>query len=273
MNSKPPRRSLPPKRRPTPAPSAPSSARGARLQKLIAHAGLGSRREIEEWIRAGRVTVNGRIARLGERATASDRIAVDGKPVALRPAVMPRVLLYHKPVGELVTRRDPAGRPTVFDRMPALARGRWIAVGRLDMNSAGLLLFTNAGEVAARLMHPRYGVEREYRVRVLGPLEDAELRRLRAGVALEDGIARVRHIEPLAAGSPTSANRWYRVVLAEGRKREVRRLFEALGRQVSRLVRVRFGPFALPEGLAPGRWCEADPAQVRRALQALRATP
>lgn len=217
--------------------------------------------------------MNGRVARLGERATASDRIAVDGEPVALRPAVVPRVLLYHKPVGELVTRRDPAGRPTVFDRLPVPAHGRWIAVGRLDINSSGLLLFTNAGELAARLMHPRYGVEREYRVRVFGPLKDAELRRLRSGVALEDGIARVLRIEPLVGGPSASANRWYRVVLAEGRRREVRRLFEALGRQVSRLVRVRYGPFALPAGLAPGRWCEADPAQVRRALQALRVTP
>lgn len=241
-----------------------------RLQKLLADAGLGSRRAIEAWIRAGRVTVDGRVARLGERAASGARIAVDGRPVPARAPRAPRILLYHKPVGELVTRRDPAGRSTVFDRLPALAHGRWIAIGRLDLNSSGLLLFTDSGELAARFMHPRHGVEREYLVRVLGPLDDPELRRLREGIALEDGIARVLRIEPVPRGSPDAANRWYRLVLAEGRTREVRRLFAALGRQVSRLIRLRYGPLALPTRLAPGRWTEANPAQVQSALAAVR---
>jgi 23S rRNA pseudouridine2605 synthase len=244
-----------------------------RLQKLLADAGLGSRRAVEAWIRAGRVTVNGRVARLGERATSGARVAVDGKPVAARAAGTPRILLYHKPVGELVTRRDPAGRSTVFERLPALEHGRWVAIGRLDLNSSGLLLFTDSGELAARLMHPRHGIEREYLVRVLGPLGEPELRRLREGIALEDGVARVLRIEPVPRGAPDAANRWYRVVLAEGRTREVRRLFGALGRQVSRLIRVRYGPFELPPGLAAGRWMEANPARVRTALAAVRNAP
>lgn len=214
--------------------------------------------------------MNGRIARLGERAVRGARIAVDGKPVAARAAGAPRLLLYHKPVGELVTRRDPAGRSTVFDRLPAPEQGRWLAIGRLDLNSSGLLLFTDSGELAARLMHPRHGIEREYLVRVLGPLGEPELRRLREGIALEDGVARLLRIEPLRRRSPDAANRWYRVALAEGRTREVRRLFEALGRQVNRLIRVRYGPLRLPPGLAPGRWVEATQAQVRSALAAVR---
>jgi 23S rRNA pseudouridine2605 synthase len=171
------------------------------------------------------------------------------------------VLVYHKPVGELVTRSDPQGRPTVFSRLPS---GRWIAVGRLDVNSSGLLLFTDSGELANRLMHPRYEVEREYSVRVFGAIGPAELRRLREGVMLEDGCAAFEHIEQADAGPAARANRWYRVLLREGRKREVRRLFEAVGAQVSRLIRVRYGPVALPRDLPPGSWRELAPAAVEK---------
>lgn len=216
--------------------------------------------------------MDGRTARLGERAGPGARIEVDGRPVAPRASRVPRLLLYHKPVGELVTRRDPEGRASVFERLPPLERGRWVAVGRLDLNSSGLLLLTDSGELAARLMHPRHRVEREYLVRVLGPLGEPELRRLREGVALEDGLARFSRIEPLARAQRGPANRWYRVVLAEGRSREVRRMFEALGHRVSRLVRVRFGNFTLPRDLPPGRWIEADAAQLKAFLAAAHAS-
>lgn len=218
------------------------------MQKLLAAAGLGSRREIERWIDAGRVTVNGRVAKLGDRALFSDAVALDGKKLALSGPSKARVLLYHKPVGELVTRSDPEGRPTVFARLPP---GRWVAVGRLDFNTSGLLLLTDSGELANRLMHPRYEFEREYSVRVQG---SPDLEKLRRGVQLEDGMAAFSSIREERQGSGT--NRWYRVTLREGRNREVRRLFEAVGARVSRLVRVRYGPVELPSDLAPGSWRE-----------------
>lgn len=227
-----------------------------RLQKLLAAAGLGSRREIETWIEAGRVSVNGKTAKLGERAGPGDRVAVDGKQVAVSEEKAARVLLYHKPVGELVTRSDPGGRPTVFSSLPP---GRWVAVGRLDINSSGLLLFTDSGELANRLMHPRYEVEREYDVRVQGFLKQEDLDRLIRGVTLDDGLAAFERIQArgtTASGSKPGTNRWYRVMLKEGRNREVRRLFEAVGARVSRLVRVRYGPVELPEDLLAGRWRE-----------------
>jgi 23S rRNA pseudouridine2605 synthase len=233
-------------RQPRPEPTA--DPRGERLQKLLAAAGLGSRREIEGWIEAGRVTLGGRIAKLGDRALISDSIAVDGKALKLSKASEPRVLLYHKPVGEMVTRHDPGGRPTVFARLPP---GRWVAVGRLDLNSSGLLLFTDSGELANRLMHPRYELEREYSARVQG-IPDLET--LRRGVQLEDGIAAFASVRQEKAA--TGTNRWYRVVLKEGRNREVRRLFEAVGARVNRLVRVRYGPVELPADLPPGSWRE-----------------
>jgi 23S rRNA pseudouridine2605 synthase len=218
------------------------------LQKLLAAAGLGSRREIERWIDAGRVTVNDRVAKLGDRALFSDAVALDGKKLALSKPSKARVLLYHKPVGELVTRSDPEGRPTVFGRLPP---GRWVAVGRLDFNTSGLLLLTDSGELANRLMHPRYELEREYSVRVQG---SPDLEMLRRGVQLEDGLAAFSSIREERQG--TGTNRWYRVTLREGRNREVRRLFEAVGARVSRLVRVRYGPVELPSDLAPGSWRE-----------------
>jgi len=250
-------------RNPPPAPTAkPQAPSSLRLQKLLAAAGLGSRREIEGWIAAGRVSVNGHVARLGDRAGPGDSIAVDGKPVARPKPAQPRVLLYHKPVGELVTRNDPGGRRTVFDSLPS---GRWVAVGRLDLNSSGLLLLTDSGELANRLMHPRYEIERQYEVRVHGELRAGELEKLRAGVDLEDGPGGFTAIEAMTERKATGTNRWYRVALREGRNREVRRLFEALGHAVSRLVRVRYGPVALPADLAPGRWRELEnPAILQR---------
>jgi 23S rRNA pseudouridine2605 synthase len=230
------------------------------LQKLLAAAGHGSRREVESWIAAGRVVVNGHTAKLGDRVNLSDSVLVDGKRVALRAETQPRVLLYHKPVGDLVTRSDPEGRATVFSSLPS---GRWVAVGRLDLNSSGLLLFTDSGELANRLMHPRYEIEREYSARIRGALTAAEERKLLEGIPLDGVQARFDSIRRERAGEGT--NRWYRVVLKEGRNREVRRLFEALGHPVSRLVRIRYGPIALPADLAPKSWRELrDPAILLR---------
>jgi 23S rRNA pseudouridine2605 synthase len=200
------------------------------------------------------------VARLGDRAGPADAILLDGKPVRRAQASAARVLLYHKPVGELVTRSDPQGRPTVFSSLPP---GRWIAVGRLDLNSSGLLLFTDSGELANRLMHPRYGLEREYSARVRGALTPSERETLLSGVDLDGVPARFDRLEELRGGE--GSNRWYRVVLREGRNREVRRLFEALGHAVSRLVRVRYGPVELPADLAPKSWRElGNPAILQR---------
>lgn len=224
---------------------------------MLAAAGLGSRREIEQWIAAGRVSVNGAVAQLGARALPQDQITVDGKPVQRRAPANARVLIYHKPVGELVTQSDPQGRPTVFSALPP---GRWIAVGRLDLNSSGLLLFTDSGELANRLMHPRYELEREYAARIRGELQPIEKKQLLEGIALDGELARFDRIEEerRSEGERPSqgSNRWYRVVLCEGRNREVRRLFEALGHAVSRLVRLRYGSVELPADLAAGHWRE-----------------
>jgi len=248
---------LNPSKKPPPAPPSPKKPEPApqaeRLQKLLAAAGLGSRREIEAWIEAGRVTVGGRPAKLGDRGAPGDEIAVDGKAVSFSKAAPARVLVYHKPVGELVTRSDPQGRPTVFSRLPP---GRWVAVGRLDINSAGLLVFTDSGELANRLMHPRYEIEREYIARVHGRLAPAVLEKLRSGVQLEDGMAAFTSIRAAEGREATGSNAWYRVTLKEGRNREVRRLFEAVGAKVNRLMRLRYGPLRLPEDLPPGGWRE-----------------
>jgi 23S rRNA pseudouridine2605 synthase len=197
------------------------------------------------------VTVNGAVAELGARATPDDEIRVDGKPVALAAPAAPRVLLYHKPVGELVTRSDPQGRRAVFGSLPP---GRWVAVGRLDLNSSGLLLLTDSGELANRLMHPRHGLEREYAARVRGELRPDEQKQLLEGVPIDGEAARFESLQTYREGE--GSNRWYRVVLTEGRNREVRRLFEALGHPVSKLVRLRYGPIELPADLPPGRWRE-----------------
>ncbi|WP_051149859.1 23S rRNA pseudouridine(2605) synthase RluB [Methylohalobius crimeensis] len=259
-------RPTPRPRRRTHTPESPADENlpdGERLHKVLAHAGLGSRRRIEEWIRQGQVRINGRLARLGERWHAGDRIQLKGRPVNLskRLGGVVRVLVYHKPVGEVVTRRDPEGRPTVFKRLPKLTKGRWVNVGRLDINTEGLLLFTNRGELANRLMHPSRALEREYAVRVYGKVDDAVLSRLQREVNLDDGPARFESIEP-AGGE--GANRWYKVVLTEGRNRIVRRLWESAGVTVSRLIRIRYGSIVLPEGLASGRLHELSRAEVKQ---------
>lgn len=222
-----------------------------RLQKLLAAAGLGSRRQIEGWIAEGRVAVNGITATLGQSAEPGDRISVDGQPVNGPPVQQREVLVYHKPAGEVTTRFDPQRRPTVFDRLPPPRHGRWVVVGRLDTNTTGLLLFTNDGELANRLMHPSGEVEREYVVRVRGLPTEAALQRLRDGLMLEDGMARFDRIEPQGQ---SAGHAWYRVTLHEGRNREVRRLWSAAGYEVSRLCRVRYGSVSLPQDLRPGTW-------------------
>lgn len=238
-----------------------------KLQKALADAGLGARREIEEWIAAGRVQVNGEPAHLGQRVLATDKVKVGGRLVNLHFAGrVPRVLLYHKPEGEIVSRDDPQGRPSVFNALPRMRGGRWIAIGRLDFNSCGLLLFTSDGSLANRLMHPRYKLEREYAVRVLGEIDEASLKKLTDGIELEDGMARFLRLLP-AGGE--GANHWYRVILEEGRNREVRRMFEAVGVTVSRLMRVRYGPIQLPANLKRGQSRELDPNEVQTLLKVL----
>ncbi|SRR5258706_6584007 len=222
-----------------------------RLQKLLANAGHGSRREIEGWISAGRVSVDGRTAQLGDRAVAGADIRLDGAPLTLAGAVTREVLIYNKPAGEVTTRSDPQGRPTVFDRLPPPSSGRWIVIGRLDTNTTGLLLFTTDGELAHRLMHPSGEVEREYLVRVHGQPDAGTLERLRRGVVLDDGLACFESIE---AGGASDSHAWFRVCLREGRNREVRRLWTAVGFEVSRLKRLRFGPVTLPDDLAGGQY-------------------
>ncbi|MBL8451572.1 MAG: pseudouridine synthase [Zoogloea sp.] len=231
-----------------------------RLHKVLAAAGIGSRREIEEWIVAGRISVNGEPADVGQKVGPGDRVRVNGKlmPIRFAPRI-PRVVLYHKPEGEIVSRDDPEGRPTVFDRLPNLRKGRWIAVGRLDFNTSGLLLFVNDGDLANKLMHPRYELDREYAVRILGELDEAQRNALLQGIELEDGQAK---FNSLLDGGGEGANHWYRVTLSEGRNREVRRMFEALGLTVSRLMRVRYGPVALPSRLKRGMWEDMAVDQV-----------
>lgn len=225
-------------------------AEAPKLQKVMAQSGLGSRRDLEQMIADGRISVNDEPAHVGQRVSWGDRVAIDGKPVKVRIAPLPtRVLAYHKPVGEVVTLDDPEGRPTVFRRLPRLLHGKWQSVGRLDINTEGLLLFTTSGELANRLMHPRFGIEREYAVRVLGQLDDEARARLLSGVPIDGQPAAFLRIED---GGGEGANHWYRVVIGEGRHREVRRLFESVGLAVSRLIRIRYGAIVLPRGLRRG---------------------
>jgi len=241
-----------------------------RLQKLLAEAGLGSRRTIEGWIREGRVTVGGRTAQLGDCASHADEVRLDGRKLELgnESDTGRELLLYYKPVGEVTTRRDPQGRPTVFERLPRPSRGRWISVGRLDVNTAGLLLLTTDGELAHRLMHPSGEVEREYLVRLRGRPGPDAIEKLLAGVPLEDGPAR---FDRISADSPgKGAHSSFRVVLHEGRNREVRRLWGAAGFEVSRLLRIRYGPIELPRDMRPGETRPADGPTLRRLLSAIR---
>lgn len=247
---------------------APAAA-GERLQKLLAQSGLGGRREMDAWIAEGRVQVNGQPATVGQRVLPGDRVKVNGRLVNLHGATRaPQVLLYHKPEGEIVSRSDPGGRPNVFSNLPRVRGGKWIAVGRLDFNTSGLLLFTTSGALANALMHPRNEMMREYAVRVLGPLDDEAKDQLKKGVELEDGPAALASIED-AGGE--GANQWYRVTIFEGRNREVRRLFEAVGRTVSRLIRVRYGPFYLPPRLKRGQSLQVDEKDVEKLVKSLGA--
>src|SRR4051794_30330633 len=238
-----------------------------RLHKVLASCGFGSRRAMEEMILAGRITVNRMPADVGQKVSPGDEVRINGELVKVRFAEpRARVLMYHKPAGELVTRDDPEGRPTVFEKLPSIGNGKWINIGRLDYNTEGLLLFTNSGELANRLMHPRYEVDREYAVRVMGRLTDEQQQTLVGGVTLDDGIARCQSVED-AGGDDDASNHWYRVVLTEGRNREVRRLFEALGVMVSRLIRTRYGVVAMPTAIKRGEWLELEPAAVNALVE------
>ncbi len=269
-----PARRISPDKTPTPRPGRAPRRRARaeplgdvathKLQKLLAQAGFGSRRTMEQWIAAGKVTINGTTAKLGARAGASDRIEIDGRQVRFQSlSRRPRVLLYHKPEGEIVSRDDPRGRPSVFARLPAMGGAKWMAVGRLDFNTSGLLIFTTSGELANRLMHPSFEIEREYAVRVMGQLESSHARELIQGVQLDDGMARCLSVD-LRGGE--GANQWCHVVLQEGRNRLVRRLFEKLGFIVSRLIRVRYGIVHLPPRLKRGQYQELTDDETRRLL-------
>ena len=245
-----------------------AAANSQKLHKVLAQSGLGSRRAMEQWIRDGRVTVNGVAAGIGTRVTSRDLIRVDKRVVRWpAPRRLPKVLIYHKPEGEITSRDDPQGRPTVFSKLPRLRGAKWLAVGRLDYNTCGLLIFTTSGELANRMMHPRFAVEREYAVRTLGRLSAEQVTRLKSGITLDDGLARCSAVEDEGG---EGANHWYRVVLSEGRNRVVRRMFEALGQTVSRLMRVRFGTVSLPPRLKRGQLSELAPEEVRRLMEWLR---
>lgn len=237
-----------------------------KLHKVLAQSGMGSRLEMEQLILEGRISVNNEPAHIGQRIQFGDNIKVNGKPIRFRIEAPPaRVIAYHKPVGEVVTHDDPQNRPTVFRRLPKLHQGKWQSVGRLDLNTEGLLLFSTSGELANNLMHPRFGLEREYAVRVLGSLNKDEKKLLLEGVKLDDGVA---HFGSIEDGGGEGSNCWYRVTISEGRNREVRRMFEAVGHAVSRLIRIRYGAMVLPRGLKRGAWMELDEADIRSLMQA-----
>lgn len=233
-----------------------------RVQKVLAHAGLGARRKIEAWIKDGKVLHNGEVLQLGAKVEPPCLLEVNGRAIHI-PAthVQTQVLLYHKPCGEICTHDDPAGRATIFQHLPPTPNGRWLSVGRLDVNTSGLILLTNDGNLAAHLMHPRYGWTREYLVRVYGAIKPEQYHQLVKGVELEDGMACFKSLELI---SERGMNRWFRVTLAEGRNREVRRMWAHIGAQVNRLMRIRYGPLCLPRNLGPGQWRAVDQAIVHR---------
>ncbi len=232
-----------------------------KIQKVLANAGLGSRRQLETWITEGRITVNGRVAEIGDRMTYTDKICVDGREIKLLKSKIQksRVLLYHKPEGEMCTRNDPEGRPTIFESLPIIRNSRWICVGRLDFNTSGLLLITNDGDLAHKLMHPSSCIEREYAVRIRGDVKAEHLQLLLKGIELEDGMA---HFEQINDGGGTGSNHWFHVVVKEGRNRLVRRLWETLNYTVSRLIRIRFGNVYLPSGLKRGKHVELSEEDI-----------
>jgi len=252
----------------------PPQPESPKLHKVLAQAGMGSRLEMEQLILEGRITVNNEPAHIGQRVQFGDHVKVNGKPIRFKIAPPPaRVIAYHKPAGEVVSHDDPQNRPTVFRKLPKLFQGKWQSVGRLDLNTEGLLLFTSSGELANNLMHPRFGLEREYAVRVLGALTQEEKHKLLDGVRLDDGMAQFGAIED---GGGEGSNCWYRVTISEGRNREVRRMLESVGHAVSRLIRIRYGSMVLPRGLKRGAWVELDDADIRlltRAAQAQGANP
>ncbi len=255
----------PPKRVLLPQPESP------KLHKVLAQAGLGSRLEMEQLILEGRISVNNEPAHIGQRIQFGDQVKVNGKPIRVRIEPPPaRVIAYHKPVGEVVTHDDPQNRPTVFRKLPRLQQGKWQSVGRLDLNTEGLLLFTSSGQLANQLMHPRFGLEREYAVRVLGALSNEEKQRLLEGVQLDDGPAQFSSIED---GGGEGSNCWYRVTISEGRNREVRRLLEAVGHAVSRLIRIRYGAMVLPRGLKRGAFMELDERDIGALMKAVGMQP
>jgi 23S rRNA pseudouridine2605 synthase len=240
-----------------------------KLHKVLAQSGMGSRLEMEQLILEGRISVNNEPAHIGQRIQFGDSIKVNGKPIRYRIDPPPaRVIAYHKPVGEVVTHDDPQNRPTVFRKLPKLLHGKWQSVGRLDLNTEGLLLFTSSGELANNLMHPRFGLEREYAVRVLGALNKEEKQALLNGVQLDDGIAQFGSIED---GGGEGSNCWYRVTISEGRNREVRRMLESVGHAVSRLIRIRYGAMVLPRGLKRGAWMELDDSDIQSLMRAVGA--
>jgi 23S rRNA pseudouridine2605 synthase len=253
-----------PRKAAQPVPVQVPEAASQKLQKVLAQAGLGSRRAMEQWIQEGKVTVNGTVAGIGARVSTRDVIRIGKQLVRLSaPRRVPRVLIYHKPEGEIVSRDDPEGRASVFEQLPNVRGAKWTAVGRLDFNTGGLLIFTTSGELANRMMHPRFEVEREYAVRILGELKPDQMARLRTGLELEDGMARFDSVEDEGG---EGSNHWYRIILREGRKRVVRRMFEKLGFTVSRLMRVRFGTVALPPRLKRGQLAEMPGPEVKALL-------
>ena len=245
-----------------------------RIQKALARQGLGSRRQIEGWIKEGLITLNGNVVELGQQVEVGDVVMHGGRKIIIREAdqTLPRVIAYHKPEGEVCTRNDPEGRPTIFDKLPGLKHSRWVAVGRLDINTSGLILITDSGDLANKLMHPSSQLQREYAVRIMGAATKDQLKKLTHGVKLEDGPARFEEIVETSANDelsdqPASLNRWYHVVLMEGRNREVRRMWEAVGLKVSRLMRVRYGSVVMTKSHRPGKQRELDPKEIRELAE------